>query len=308
LEGSEVEVVMHGAGFDVRLLYRDLGIRLAKLFDTQIAASLLGIEAIGLSALLESELGIQLSKKCQKADWAQRPLPSPMRDYAAHDTAHLMALAAHLRQSLDKAGRLEWAIEECAELERVRFEESDGKDPVLGVKEARVLEAREVDRLREALHWRDKIGRTLDRALFRVAADSVLVEAARTSPKTVAQLSGLRGMSPALAAKWGSDLLEQFHEVDDRSESRLLGYPARPEASDRSGRPSPEVRARIAKLKSVRNERARELGVDRGTLLSNAILQAIAESPLLRPEDVEAVKGVRRWQAKLLADDLIASL
>lgn len=308
LEGSEVEVVMHGADFDVRLLYRDLGIRLVKLFDTQIAASLLGIKAIGLSALLESELGIQLSKKYQKADWAQRPLPSPMRDYAAHDTAHLIALAAHLRQSLDEAGRLEWAIEEFGELERVRFEASDGKDPVLGVKEARVLEAREVDRLRAALEWRDQIGRTLDRALFRVAADSVLVDAARTNPRTVAQLGRLRGMSPALAAEWGSDLLERFREVDDRPESALSGYPVRAGASNGSGRPSPEVETRIAKLKSVRNERARQLGVDRGTLLSNAVLQAIAESPPLCAEDVAAVKGVRHWQAKLLADDLIASL
>ena len=308
LEGSEVEVVMHGADFDVRLLARDLGIRLGKLFDTQIAASLLGIEAIGLSALLKSELGIHLSKKYQKADWARRPLPSPMREYAAHDSAHLIALAAHLRPALEQAGRLGWAVEEFRELEKVQFEKLEGRDPVRNVKEARTLGPREVDRLREALGWRDRLGRELDRALFRVAADVVLVEAARTNPATVSALSGIRGMSPALAAEWGSDLLARFREVDDRPEDGLVGYPAREGSSNGSGRPSLEVEARIARLKTIRNERARQLGVGRGTLLSNAVLQEIAELSPIRPEDIEAVKGVRRWQAELLAADLIASL
>ena len=225
LEGSEVEVVMHGADFDVRLLARDLGIRLGKLFDTQIAASLLGMDAIGLSALLKSELRVHLSKRYQKADWARRPLPSPMRKYAARDTVHLIALAAHLRRALEQAGRLEWAVEEFRELEQVRFEKSEGKDPVRSVKEARMLGPREVDRLREALGWRDQLGRELDRALFRVAADAVLVEAARTNPATVSALSGIRGMSPALAAEWGSDLLARFRDVDDRPEDGPGGIP-----------------------------------------------------------------------------------
>ncbi len=66
---------MHGADFDLRLLHRDLGIRLRGLFDTQAAATLLGATSIGLAALLEEHLGVKLSKEHQRADWAQRPLP-----------------------------------------------------------------------------------------------------------------------------------------------------------------------------------------------------------------------------------------
>ena len=130
---------MHGADFDVRLIDRDLGIRVARLFDTQIAASLLGVEALGLSFLLENRLGIKLSKKYQKADWAQRPLPPPMREYAALDTIHLLALADHLRDELVERGRLEWAVEEFRELEKVRFEAPNGRDPVLGMRGVRDL-------------------------------------------------------------------------------------------------------------------------------------------------------------------------
>lgn len=309
LEDPAVEVTMHGADFDIRLLDRDLGIGVTGLFDTQIAASLLGVEALGLSSLVDSRLGIQLSKKYQKADWAQRPLPAPMREYAGHDTTHLPALSDCLREELVESDRLEWALEEFHELEKVRFGEPNGQDPVLGLKQARDLEPREVDRLREALAWRDRIGRELDRALFRVAGDSVLVEAARRNPTSVSQLAGLKGMGRALAHQWGQDLLIRFREVNLRSEEQLVGYPARPIGSNGSGRrPSPEVEARMARLKAVRNERAGELGVGRGTLLSNAVLQLMAESPPTRAEEVAALGGIRRWQAELLADDLIASL
>lgn len=308
LEDPEIEVVMHGADYDVRLLDRDLGIRLAGLFDTQIAASLLGADAIGLSSVLQDRLGVRISKKYQKADWAQRPLPEPMLEYAALDTAHLTALADILRDDLTQAGRFSWALEEFQELERVRFEEASENDPVTRVKEARDLEPREVDRLREALLWRDDIARRMDRALFRVAGDAVLVEAARRNPRTVAELQRLRGLSAALAKDWGAQLLERFRTVDSRPEGEVEGYPFNRAKSNGTGRgrPPPEVEERMARLKTVRNERAAALGVDRGTLLPNAVLNLIAESPPSTPDEMAAVPGMRRWQAGLLADDLMA--
>ena len=309
LEDPAVEVMMHGADFDVRLLDRDLGISVTGLFDTQIAASLLGVEALGLSSLVDNRLGIHLSKKYQKADWAQRPLPAPMREYAAHDTTYLAALSECLREELVESDRLEWALEEFHEMEKVRFDEPNGQEPVLRIKQARELEPREVDRLREALAWRDRLGRELDRALFRVAGDSVLVEAARRNPASVSQLAELKGMGRALAHQWGQDLLIRFRDVDLRSKDQLVGYPMGHVSPNGSGRrPSPEVEARMARLKAVRNECAEALGVGRGTLLSNAVLKLIAESPPTCAEEVASVGGIRRWQAELLADDLIASL
>lgn len=309
LEDPRVEVVMHGADYDVRLLDRDLGVRPAGLFDTQIAASLLGVDGVGLSSLLEDRLGIRISKKYQRADWAKRPLPEPMREYAALDTAHLSALADLLREELVRLERLEWAQEEFEELEKVRFEHTPPQDPVTRVKAARDLGVRETDRLREALRWRDRVGRETDRALFRVAGDAVLVEAARRNPGTTSELASLKGMNGKLARRWGDDLLERFREVDSRAEDQLQGYPAAPRGPNGSGgRPPPEVEDRIARLKAVRNDRAAALGMDRGTLLPNAMLQRIAESPPSRPEEIAEFTGVRRWQAGLLAEDLMAVL
>jgi ribonuclease D len=109
LEDPAVEVLMHGADYDLRLLDRDLGIRVRGLFDTQAAGALLGEASLGLAALLERHVGVTLEKKYQRADWARRPLPEAMLEYAASDTRHLHRLSSHMRTALVEAGRLEWA-------------------------------------------------------------------------------------------------------------------------------------------------------------------------------------------------------
>ena len=104
LEDPHRRVIMHGAAYDLRLLARDLGITIANLADTQVAASLLGEPAVGLQALLASHLGVSVSKKFQRADWAKRPLTREMIDYAAGDTRHLHRLVAILEGSCARRG------------------------------------------------------------------------------------------------------------------------------------------------------------------------------------------------------------
>ncbi|MSR22921.1 MAG: ribonuclease D [Gemmatimonadetes bacterium] len=305
LEDPTVEVVMHGADFDIRLMHRDLGIGLAGLFDTQIAASLVGAKAIGLSALLQDRLGIHLSKKFQKADWAERPLSSGMREYAAEDTAHLLTLRSKLLRELEEKGRVAWAEEEFRELEKARFEEEPNQDPVTRLRAARDLEPREVARLREALAWRDGIAQEQDRALFRVAGDAVLLQIARESPGNVRELEQIPGMSERLARRSGEELLERLRKVDRAPDGEMRGYPRIPRGNGSGRRLGPEVEVRLGRLKAVRNARAAELGLDKGTLLPNSVLQLLAETPPSSIEDIGRVPGIRRWQAGLLAQDLL---
>ena len=99
-------LLMHGADYDLRLLYRLEGFRAGTLFDTMIAAQLLGEREVGLSALLQNRLGVALDKAHQRADWSARPLPSGLVAYAAADVAHLPALVASLERDLAERGRL----------------------------------------------------------------------------------------------------------------------------------------------------------------------------------------------------------
>lgn len=306
LEAPGVEVVMHGADFDVRLFRRDLGLEVEGLFDTQVAAALLGKEALGLQALTREVLGVELSKEHQRADWAQRPLPPDLLRYAAEDTHHLFDLAGALRHELEARGRLAWAREEFEVLQTVRFEPPEGEDPVARVKGARDLGPRQLERLRAALLWRDEEARRRDRAPFRVAGDAALLKAAVERPGTPEELAAIRGISERLAERAGQDLLNRFGEVDRKPEEELRPYPHPP--GNGRARPPREVEERFRRLKEVRNATAEALGVARGVLLANWALEALARERPRSEEELAAMNGMRRWHMEVMGPKLLAAM
>src|SRR3977135_2116138 len=113
------EIVLQGADFDLRLLRRSMGFEATRIFDTVIAARLLGIRSFSLAALVEKFFGVTLVKGSQKANWAKRPLPRHMAEYALNDTRYLLPLAEKLEAGLRERGRLEGFRQSC---ERAREE------------------------------------------------------------------------------------------------------------------------------------------------------------------------------------------
>ena len=101
-------LVMHGSDFDLRLLHDLCGFQAQSLFDTMLAAQLLGRQRIGLASLLEDHFGVQLDKNGQKANWSRRPLTPKLLDYASLDVWHLPALRDLLTRDLVRLGRLDW--------------------------------------------------------------------------------------------------------------------------------------------------------------------------------------------------------
>jgi len=310
LEDPDVAVIMHGADFDLRLLKRDLGIRLRGLLDTQIAAALLGEEGLGLAALLGSRFGITLSKKYQRADWAVRPLTEGLLDYAASDTRHLQELSELLVADLVAADRIDWAREEWLALEDVAddpTEAEEPEDPVTRVKGARHLSPRELTALRRALEWRDDIARAKDRAPFRVIGDPPLLEAVVGGADRVEDLTTIKGFPRGLAREEGKDLLRSLRAVAGMTEAELEPFPRATRRG--SGRPPPELEEVVDRLKAVRNRKAEEIGLPRGTLVSNAVILGIARAA---PEDIEGlvadVEGMRRWKADVVGEDLLQAL
>ncbi len=308
LEDPERVVLMHGAGYDLRLLTRDLGIGVANLTDTQVAASLVGEPAVGLQALLERHLGVRVSKKFQRADWAMRPLTREMIDYAAGDTRHLHRLAALLDTALRAKGRLHWAEEE----NRWLVESASGTDhevvpdPVTRVRGAWKMDDRAVTALREAIEWRDRIARARDRAPFRIASDAALMEAIARRPASVSGLAALKGFPRHLAKRHGRSLLDALARVDRLPTAKLTPYPR---SARRSSRPTPEEEAAFMRLKDARNGAAARLGLERGLVTPNHVLRRIVAA---RPQSQEAlttaVSDMRHWQAEAIGKDLLAAL
>lgn len=308
LEDTARRALMHGGSYDLRLLRRDLGIEVPRLFDTQVAASFLGEPAIGLQALLEKHLGIRVAKKFQRADWARRPLPREMVAYAAGDTRHLHRLAAVLEERLGNAGRLGWAEEECSRLVEDAANSGEREpppDPVTRVKGARRLGPRAVTALREAIAWRDRIARARDRAAFRVASDAALLEAVTTQPASLKELRDVRGFPRRLATTDGQSLLAALGAVSRMATSDLSPYP---ESRKGRGRPTLEEEATFDRLNSVRNEVAAKLGLERGRVMANHVLREVVAAGPESLAELGAVRGVRRWQVEVLGGELLQAL
>jgi ribonuclease D len=303
LESRDVEVVFHDADYDLRLLHQDYGWRVTNIFDTRVAAQLLGIKAFGLAALLEGFFGVRLDKKHQRADWSMRPLPGDMLEYAAQDTMHLLPLRQRLQDALEGKGRLHWAREEFERLEGTRWEDAGEDTSYLRIKGARDITRRELAILRELVAWRDGVARDVDRSTFRVAGNEVLLSIARQAPSTVAAIENTKGLSRSVVARHAKAILEAVARGLAVPEADLPKFPR----GTRRAR-DPDYEDRVIALKAVRDRRAMELELDPGVLCPRERLEAIARRNPRSLEELMEVPDVRRWQAEVLGEEFIHAL
>ena len=303
VESPEVESVFHDADYDLRLLRQDYGWRVRRIFDTRVAAQLLGYRAFGLAALLEQHFGVTLDKKFQRADWSQRPLTDGMLRYAAQDTMHLLGLRDVLHAELAAKGRLGWAEEEFARLEQTSWPDEDAALAFMKLKGARDLTRRALAILRELVPWRDGVARELDRAVFRVVSNEVLLDIAKAAPTTKQALGALKGMPRGVLEQRGDVVLAAVARGLAVPDAELPRFPKAPRWER-----DPDFDDRAARLRAVRDEVATALGIDPGVLCSRDRLETIARR---QPADLDALRetpDLRRWQAEVLGEPLLAAL
>jgi ribonuclease D len=304
LSGPGVEVVFHDAGYDLRLLGRQYGFRIGRLFDTRAAAELAGEPGLSLAALLAQYFHIGLDKRLQRADWSVRPLTAEMLEYAAGDTSHLIALRDILAARLEAAGRMEWAEEEFERLATMPVDGDDRREPAwLRLKGARTLDPRRLAVVREVHAWRADLAARLDRAEFRILGNEALLLLARGVPDTLDALAQVPGVGRGTVARHGEALLGAIR--------RALATP--PEDLPRLERPprrprEPEVETRIGRLKEARARCATDLALAPGVVCPNSVLEAVARAC---PRDLEALAALpelRRWQVAAVGPVLLEAL
>jgi ribonuclease D len=303
LEEISVEVVFHDADYDLRLLHQDYGWHVTNIFDTRIAAQLLGIKSFGLAALLQQYFDVRLDKKHQRADWSMRPLPQDMLDYAAQDTRYLLQLKDHMQAELDRRGRLHWAREEFARLEGTRWEAEESMEGFLRLKGARDLSRRELAVLREVANWRDTVAAKLDRATFRVMGNEVLFELARRAPRNVTELGTIKGMPKGMLERAGADIVAAILRGMEAPEAELPKFPR-----GQRWNKDRDFDDRVARLKSVRDAAATRLELDPGVLCSRERLESVARSPARTIEDLASVTDLRRWLIEVMGEELVAAI
>ena len=303
VEDPAVEVVFHDADYDLRLLRQDYGWKITHIFDTRIAAQLLGYTAFGLAALLERFFGVKLDKKHQRADWSMRPLTRDMLEYAAHDTRYLLELKDRMSAELEAMGRLAWAREEFSLLEQTRWAEEEAGSGYLKLKGARDLSRRELAVLRELGPWRDGVAAQLERATFRVLGNEQLFDIARTQPQSRDALGKIKGMPRGILEQRGTELLAAVTRAQAVPEAELPKFP-RAARWDRD----PEFDARVSALKTARDAAAKRLSLDPGVLCSRDRMEAVARRNPVGVDEVMEVTELRRWQAEELALAFVEAL
>lgn len=304
LANPSITKVLHGADYDLRILNRDFGFVVSNLIDTVICAQLLGYEAFGLAALLERHFNQKLNKVHQRADWARRPLPKDMLEYAALDTRFLIRLAAILREELTKLGRWEWAEEEFARLSSVRHRESDeDEEGFRRLKHIGALDRRSLAIVRSLHEWRDRLARAADRPPFKIIGNDTIIEVAKARPPALPELERVKALSRYHFDRYGKEIMAMIRAALELPEGEL---PERGEP--KQWLRDKAIENRINRLKTVRDAVAKELHIDSSLVAPRHVLTAVATMQPQSAADLDQVPAMREWQKRLLGEQFVGAL
>ena len=295
--------VLHGADYDVTTLKRDFGFSFAGLFDTMIAARLLGRSELGLVAVARDELAVTLSKTNQKDDWSRRPLTPQQEAYALADVIHLVALRERLAAKLAAVDRLDWLCEECeavAALEPM----ARRRDPeaYLAVKGARRLAPRSLAALRELHAWRERRAEETDTPPFRILGNESLLKLAELLPASEAELRAVTGVLPRIERQ-ADAILGAVARARQLAEAELPSVPrvARPVVNE-------AAQKRIERLKLWRTRKGQQLGLDAAVVLPQRLIDRLAEVAPADAQGLCRVEGLRRWRVESFGAELLAAI
>lgn len=294
--------ILHAADNDIRSLRRDWDLQLHNVFDTMLAARALAWPKKGLGDILAAHFGCRTDKRWQRHDWSQRPLPRGALDYARTDTRYLAALRELQIVALAEAGRLEEFDHACLRMtELVARPRVIDPDAWAHVDGARGLDEPGRSVLAALVALREELAETLDRAPYRVLADAVLVELARTRPTARHELTRTRGVGGPIANRYASTVLQRIADAVDQPPPPWPPAPPRPDA---------RLRARFDALRDWRRDQATRRGLEPDIVLSKDALQRIAE---LEATDVDAdalvaCGALDAWERERYAEAILGAL
>ena len=295
---ADKPLILHGGDYDLRMMRGSMGFRpRGEIFDTMIAAQLLGFEQIGLAALIERYFDIPIGKVGQKSDWSRRPLSEKQLRYAVNDTRFLERLADRMHGELDERGRVVWHRESCRAMVKSTGRD-DARDPeeAWRIKGAGRLTRRQLAYLRELWRWRDQHARSANLPPFRVLGNQEALDLVRWAES-----------HPGVRLQQGPKLPRNIVGAQLTTLEEAI---ARVAGMDETGWPEPRKRDQnvprndcIEEINSLRAECAqiaRELEIAASTLAPRAALEAIARSRPRTVDEIRKTGGLLCWQAELV--------
>ena len=293
---AKKHLVMHGSDFDLRLLHDLCRFQPHSLFDTMLAAQLLGRARIGLASLLEVHFGVALDKDGQKANWSKRPITPKLLNYAALDVWHLPALRDILTRELKQLGRMDWLEQQCRAQIKAGFEgfaPATEHDWRIGRSER--LRGHGLGVLHAVWHWREAQAQRLDTPPFKVCGNALLLKLAEAAESGASEAEILKPVHlgkrhdrifPSLAAAVRAGLAR-----DPKSLPRRPGRDP-----NHVSLTQPEIDLQ-EKIRADRDRVAKQLAIEPTLIANRSQLAQIARAPS-KLEDV-----LLPWQADLLMQE-----
>lgn len=291
--------IFHDAQGDLRVLARE-GLHVRGLFDTHRAATLLGIERVGLGNLVEAHFGVRLAKEHQTADFGQRPLPPELRAYVADDVRYLLPLAGEL----ERLAREKDIWEELElEFERIAWEAAQPEEPprLKLPTTARDALGLAVGALVDRLRHREAAAR--DVPVGRILANAALGEIATRRPRSERDLARIPGVKGAFVKAAGREVLEGIESLSLAAARGELPPPPKPE-----GRRDPLRREREERLKAFRMEAATARGVTPSVVLPTPVLERLLAHPPASLDELAQVPWLGEKRVRLYGEALLQLL
>ena len=315
---GDSEWVLHAATQDLPCL-AEVGLRPSSLFDTELAARLLGLPKVGLATLVETLLGRRMRKEHAAVDWSTRPLPTPWLEYAALDVEPLIELRATLAERLEAAGKEGWAAQEFTAL--LDFRPAVRDEPwrrTSGMH--RVRGARGLAAVRALWEERDAVAAERDVAPGRLIPDSAIVAAAQALPADRQSLLTTPGFHGRGAGRFAQRWVAALRQAQALPESQL---PTRQPRGDGPPPPrswaerDPEAARRLERARRGLTALAARVEVPVENLLTPEHVRRVLWSPPSAPDadalaaavaDRLAGYGARRWQVELTCPVIAAAI
>lgn len=302
LRDPTVEIIMHAADNDILILQRDFDFQFHTIFDTQLAARILGWQQIGLGAILQHFFGVTSDKRMQRTDWGRRPLTAQQIKYAQMDTHYLPALRAKMMQELNAVDRWEEAQEAFTMLQLIDY--NDREPSARSFWQMRQLRDVPHDAygVLEALwQWRETEAQKQDRPPFKIATDQTLIALAVEQPNDLKTLSAVKGVGQKQIHQQGRAILRSIAEGQQRPIPE-------PPVNERQEAPEKSVQNRYDTLRQWRTQAAEARGVAPEIVFSNHILMALAQRMPTSEAEITEIPEIGPWKARTYGQALLAIL
>jgi len=284
------EWVVHSARQDIEVISQTAGAMPASIFDTQVAAGLLGFPAqMGYAGLVKELFDVDMDKSHTRADWTKRPLRDAFLEYAAEDVEYLLPAFERLGEQLEMKGRLEWAREDSRLLLDPRLYDLGADQALDRLKGARNFRGRKRALAARLAAWREREAISRNRPRQWILRDSVLLDIAYRQPASIEAMSAIEGMPAKLLSRAGRDLLREI--AASATDENDYSPPRAPDEGQK---------ALLKEMQSRVQRCAEELGIAAETVASKRELSAVVVSGI---RESRVFSG---WRRELIGEQLLS--